>query len=115
MALYNENQVALTGNVISYQRAEVLVLRNESPPVIECHEQLRSIYPSGEIRNTSLGIFRHVADDMNLAIPLVDHETLEPIDGQFITAGQFYVMAVSVYMHLARERDAWVPPEEPAP
>ena len=106
MPLYNQSDTPITGSVITYQRAELLVLRNQEPPVLECHESLRSIYPGGEVRNQSLGILRYVSEDMDEEIPLIDPATFEEVPGQSFTAGQFYLMAASIYMHLARQRDA---------
>lgn len=105
MPLYNQTNSVFTGPITTYQRAEIIVLRNQDPLVIECHESLRSIYPSGDVQNQPLGILRYTATDMEMEIPLIDPETFEPVPGQTFTAGQFYLMVASIYMHLARERD----------
>jgi len=106
MPLYNQSETPITGSVTTYQRAELLVLRNQDPPVIECHESLRSVYPGGEVRNQSLGILGYTAEDLDEKIPMIDPATFEPIPGQDFTAGQFYLMAASIYMNLARQRDS---------
>ena len=106
MSLYNLSSAVLTGTVTTYQRAELLVLRNDDPPKIECHEVLRTVYPTGVTTNVPVGILTHTVSDMTLEIPLIDPATFDPVPGQTFTAGQFYLMAASVYMHLARERDS---------
>lgn len=106
MPLYNQSDTPVSGTITSYQRAELLVMRNSTPPVVECHEVTRTIYPTGEVRDTPTGIIRHTADDMALEIPMIDPKTFEPIPGQTFTAGQFALMGASIYMFLARARDA---------
>jgi hypothetical protein len=117
MPLYKQETVPFEGTITKYQRAELMCLYNTDIPRVECHEQTREIYPDGSIRNTPGEKLVYDVTDPMVMIPLVDPVTYEPTEVMF-PAGQFALMAASVYLWRARIRDAEAiapPPEEPPP
>ncbi len=105
MPLYKQEEVPFEGTIIKYQRAELMCLYNNDIPKVECHEQTREIYPDGSIRNTPGEKLTYELTDPTLMIPMVDPSTYEPTETSF-PAGQFALMAASVYLWLARIRDS---------
>lgn len=94
------------GQISTWRRARQIVLDNphEGAPQATCYETDLTVLPNGEYVEKSVGNLTHVMDDLVLEIPLVDPDTLEPIATTF-TAGEFALMATSVYLFLARQRD----------
>lgn len=100
--LYKETIVP--GEVVSWHRADRIVLLNTDPPEARIHEVERKTYPDGRVIDVPTAQFDIEMTDPDESIPLVDPVTFEPT-GQTFTAGQFAVMATSLYFWKARQRD----------
>ena len=105
MPLYKQSEVPVDGVVIKYTRAELMCLYNNEIPRVECHEQERSIYPDGSIRNAPGEKLIFEMTDPSVLIPIINPETYEQTEATF-SAGQFALMAASVYIWMAMNRDA---------
>ena len=99
-------QSTIPGEVTSWRRACEIRLINIEPPEARTYEVERTVYPDGYTRDEPTAQFDFTLTPENMAqeIPLVDPETYEPT-GQTFTAGQFALMATSLYFWQARQRD----------
>jgi hypothetical protein len=102
MASYNQR--VTEGEITSWLRAYKIELHNTEPPILECYEQDRTVIPDGTIINRSTDVLKYTMTDPTDTIPLIDPDTFEATEDHF-TAGQFWLMAASTYMFLARRRD----------
>lgn len=88
----------------SWLRASHFILWNEDVPRVECHHEKRTQYSDGKTINEYLGQLSHVMTDPTVEIPFVDPDTFEQTETTF-TAGQFALMATSIYVWLAEQAD----------
>lgn len=105
MTKYLESTVP--GDVNTWRRANEIRLLNTDPPEARVFEVEKKVYPDGLVVETPTAQFDIVMTDPMQTIPLVDPVTYEPT-GETFTAGEFAVMATSLYFWKARERDGAV-------
>lgn len=103
----NYNESTTPGDITTWRRSRQIILDNPhvGAPQATCYETDLTVLPNGEYVEKSVGNLTHVMDDPTLEIPLVDPTTMEPTETTF-TAGEFALWATSVYLFLARQRDA---------
>ena len=101
-----------TADKQSWNRASHMTLWNEDNPRVEIHHEKRMQYSDGQTVNQYLGQLSHVMTDPTAEIPFIDPGTYEQIEQTF-TAGQFALMAASVYVWLAEQELSSQPPVLP--
>lgn len=93
-----------TADSQSWTRASHMILWNEDTPRIECHHEKRTQYSDGKSVNEYLGQLSHAMTDESLEIPYIDLDTFEQTEQTF-TAGQFALMAASIYVWMAENAE----------
>lgn len=101
----NYQESITEGVVQKWRRLDYATVYNHAPFSIVCHEQDRTVLPDGRVLNDPVEQIKYELTDPTVEIPLIDPATYEPTE-QTITAGEAYVMLASVYLWLARQRDA---------
>lgn len=97
----------IEGQISTWPRARQMVLDNplDYYPSVMCLESQATRLPDGSAIEKFTGNLTHTMDDPTLEIPMVDPDTLEPTATTF-TAGDYALRSTSVYLFLARQRDA---------
>ena len=103
MPNYRESQTK--GVIQQWRRLDYAAVYNHGIPSIVCNEQDRTVLPDGRIINEPVAPIKHELTDPGVTIPLVNPDTYEPTE-QTITAGEVYAMLASIYLWMARNRDA---------
>jgi hypothetical protein len=102
MPKYKESTSSVDIN--TWRRATHMILWNEDLPRVEIHDEDLTVLPDTSTVNKYVGKLDYVMSDPLAEIPIIDPVTFEPTEQTF-TAGDFYTMAASVYLWLARQRD----------
>lgn len=97
----------IEGQISTWRRARQMVLDNplDYYPSVTCLESQATRLPDASAIEKFTGNLSHTMDDPELVIPMVDPDTYEPTEITFM-AGEFALMAMSVYLWLARQQDS---------
>lgn len=93
-----------TATAETWRRASHMTLFNETIPRIEIHHEDRTELPDGTGFSKYLGSLQHIMTDPTIEIPFVNPDTYEQTEQTF-TAGEFALMAASVYIWLAEQAE----------
>ena len=105
MTLYKQQDMPVDGTVTKYTRAELMCLYNNEIPRVECSLQYHLDRLDVLVHDTPGEKLIYEMTNPSVMIPLIDPNTYEETAVRF-PAGQFALMAASVYMWMARNRDA---------
>lgn len=97
-------QTVNTGEIETWRRASKIILYNEDVPRLEVWDVDRTVLPNGQIIDNYISTMQYSMYNPLEEIPLIDPTTFEQTTQSF-SAGQFYTMAASVYLWLAKQRD----------
>ena len=105
MANYKEE--IISGEIMKWNRARSIVLENARNrlPTASFYEEEVTLLPNGEEIIKTLSNINYEVTDFNQEISIINPETYEPTENTF-SIQEFYVMLASVYLWVARNRDA---------
>ena len=99
----NYKEQTTEGTITKWNRARQIVLENphDCLPSVMCYETEITKYPDNTIQEKGIGSYNYTMEDPNVQIPLIDLNSFEQTDETF-SAVEFYRMAASVYLWLAK-------------